>query len=91
MLALSNLGWAFCGQACLVFSDFPFQPVARKKRNFKERSEKTTIARPEKNYFRFFEIYFRDFRPSTSKIGFDTGEHERGEACPLSVHRSLTR
>ena len=25
----SIFGWAFCGQACLVFSDSPFQPVAR--------------------------------------------------------------
>ena len=28
----SIFGWAFCGQACLVFSDFSFQPIARKRR-----------------------------------------------------------
>jgi hypothetical protein len=33
----SIFGWAFHGQACLIFSDFPFQPVARKKTEKKEK------------------------------------------------------
>ena len=30
-----SLSWAFCGQACLVFPDFPFQPVAKKDKEKK--------------------------------------------------------